>query len=235
MVLDVVIRGETEHPRSVIVLLHGSGQNADDMAQAAEIFSREIPDALILIPNAPKALPGCDGFDWFTPEFSGSPQQLAFNMKPALDGLDELIDAHLKKHGLNDSNLALFGFSLGGMTAIYEGLRRPLPCAAVVCHSSIYPQPVEPNSKPPVVMVMGEKNIEGIEDDIRRGESPSSFSYPLSIERLQKQHIPVAEYLVPDLTHMTTAESLQKSARIISGALNGGQEIKAALLPSPQP
>lgn len=235
MSLDVVIRGETEHPRSVVVLLHGSGQNAGDMAQAVDIFSREIPGALILIPNAPKPLPGCNGFDWFTPDFTGSPQQLAFNLKPALDGLDELIDSHLQKHGLTDANLALFGFSLGGMTAIYEGLHRPAPCAAVVCHSSIYPQPVEPVSRPPVVMVMGKKNIEGIEEDIRKDACPPSFSYPLSLVRLQAQGIPVAEYLVPGLTHMTSAESLEKSAQIVRDGLNGGREINASLLPSRQP
>ena len=235
MGLNVVIRGETEHPQSVVVVLHGSGQNAGDMAQAADIFSREIPGALILIPDGPKPLPGCNGFDWFTPEFTGSPQQLAFNLQPALAGLDELIDSQLKKHALTDGNLALFGFSLGGMTAMYEGLHRPSPCAVVICHSSIYPQQIEPNSKPPVVMVMGKKNIEGIEADIRDGKSPASFSYPLSVSRLQEQEIPVAEYLLPGLTHMMTAESLEKSARIVNGGLNGGQEIRAALLPVRQP
>jgi phospholipase/carboxylesterase len=236
MALDFVVRGETEHPRSVIVLLHGSGQHAGWMEQAAGIFSRENPDALLIIPNGPRVLPGCDGFDWFNPDaLRGSPGQLAFNMKPMLDDLDVLIDAHLQKYGLADKNLVLFGFSLGGMTAHYAGQRRENPCAAVVCHSSVYPVAIPPRSRPPTVMVMGDANIEGIKDDIASGEYPETFSYASSVERLRGQGIGVAEYIVPGLTHMTTEESLLRSARIINDALNGGADMKAVLSTAPAP
>ncbi len=231
--LSYTVSGETGHPRSIVVLLHGSGQNADDMAHAAGIFSREIPDALFLIPNGSRPLPGCAGFDWFRPDFNGSAQQLAFNLQPALDGLDDLIDAHLRQHGLTDRNLALFGFSMGGMAAIYEGLRRPQPCAAVLCHSSIYPQAIDANAKPPVVMVMGEKNIAGIDEDIRNGLAPAGFTYGRSVARLQQQGIPVAEYIVPGLRHEMSGFSLQKAAQIVRDGLNGGAGIRAGLLPAP--
>jgi phospholipase/carboxylesterase len=232
MALDFIIKGETEHPRSVIVLLHGSGQNASHMQQAAEIFSREIPDALLIIPNGPRVLSNCDGFDWFNPDdLEKSPEQLEFNMSSVLDDLDKLIDEQLKKYGLADKDLALFGFSLGGMTALYAGQHRMNPCAAVVCHSSVYPVAIPPRSRPPTIMVMGEENIATIDEDIRNKKLAPNFSYRSAIERLtDKQKIDVAEYIVPGLTHMTTEESLRISARIISDGLQGGPEFRAAIL-----
>ncbi len=232
MALDFILKGETEHPRSIIVLLHGSGQNANHMQQAAEVFSREIPDALLIIPNGPRVLSNCDGFDWFdTGDLENPPEQLEFNMNPVLDDLDKLIDEQLEKHGLTDKNLALFGFSLGGMTALYAGQHRENLCAAIVCHSSVYPVAIPPRSRPPTIMVIGDKNIESIDDDIRKGERTLNFSYRSSIGRLQEQDIPVAEYIVPGLTHMTTEESLRVTAQIIDDGLRGGNAFKAAVLP----
>lgn len=234
MALDFILKGEMEHPQNIIVLLHGSGQNVSSMVQAAEIFSRENPDALLIIPNGPRALDGCDGFDWFNPDnLKESPEQLAFNIKPMLDDLDKLIDEQLKKYGLTDKNLALFGFSLGGMAALYAAQHREKSCAAVVCHSSIYPVAITPRSHPPTIMIMGDRNIESIDADIRNGNYPSNFSYRSAIVRLQDQHIRVAEYIVPGLTHMTTEESLRISAKIVNDGLHGGAEFKTAVLLRP--
>ncbi|HTK85539.1 MAG TPA: alpha/beta hydrolase-fold protein [Patescibacteria group bacterium] len=232
MALDFILKGETEHPRNVIVLLHGSGQNARDMEPAAEIFARENPDALLIIPNGPRALPNCNGFDWFNPDdLQTTAGQLAFNMKPMLDELDLLIDSQLQKHGLTDKDLALFGFSLGGMTALYAGQHRENRCAAVVCHSSVYPVAVPPRTRPSTIMVMGDSNIRSIDEDIRKGDYPANFSYRSAIARLQDQDIDVAEYVVPGLTHMTTADSLRISAGIINDSLHGGRAFQTAVLP----
>lgn len=235
MALNFILKGEIEHPRSMIVLLHGSGQNAKDMQQAAKIFSQENPDALLVIPNGPRVLENCDGFDWFNPaDLQKSPEQLAFNMKPMLDDLNALIDGLQQKHHLTDKELVLFGFSLGGMTALYAGQYRENPCAAVICHSSVYPVAVPPRSHPPTIMVMGDKNIESIDEDIRNGEYPQNFSYQSAIGRLQAQDIFVAEYIVPGLTHMTNENSLFRSAQIIKDAFEGGAGFRAAILPKHQ-
>ena len=80
-------------------------------------------------------------------------------------------------------------------------------------------------------MVMGDRNITSIDEDIRKGDYPANFSYRSAIARLQDQHIDVAEYVVPDLTHMTTEESLRISAKIVNDSLHGGAEFDAAVLP----
>ena len=50
---ELIAVGKLQQPQRLIVLLHGMGDNNLVLSGVAEEFARAIPDALIMIPNAP--------------------------------------------------------------------------------------------------------------------------------------------------------------------------------------
>ena len=119
-------------PRQLIVFLHGRGADGDDLIGLAPIFAKEFPDALFLSPHAPQS---CDdvpfGLQWFS-RVDWVPENIAAGVRGAAPAIDAFLDHHLAAHGLDDSNLALFGFSQGCMMALHVGLRRRAAPAAIL-------------------------------------------------------------------------------------------------------
>ena len=111
-------------PRQLVVFLHGRGADGDDLIGLAPIFAKHFPDALFLSPHAPER---CDdvpfGLQWFS-RVDWVPENIANGVRGAAPALDAFLDHHLAAHGLDDSKLALFGFSQGCMMALHVGLRR---------------------------------------------------------------------------------------------------------------
>ncbi len=63
------------------------------------------------------------------------PNERWLGVNKAAPGLHAFLDAELQRHGLDDSKLALVGFSQGTMLALHAGLRRPRAPAAVLGYS----------------------------------------------------------------------------------------------------
>lgn len=120
--------------KQMVIFLHGYGANGDDLLSIAEDWAEELPDAVFLAPNAPQV---CDafsaGFQWF-PIRAISPEAIerekhAASVAPVLGAY---IDEQLAKWGVDESQLAVAGFSQGAMMAMYTMPRRKAPCAAVI-------------------------------------------------------------------------------------------------------
>lgn len=143
-------------PKKIVLLLHGYGSNGADLISLAPHWQPAMPDALFLAPNAPQRLQS--GYQWW-PLLAFTPQALASGAATAAPAINAFIDRKLAQYHLNDSDLALVGFSQGTMMALHLGLRRKSPVAGIVGYSGMLTGHAELAqeivTKPPVLLVHG--------------------------------------------------------------------------------
>jgi phospholipase/carboxylesterase len=147
-------------PKQLVVLLHGYGSDGNDLIGLAPHWAPLIPEAEFLAPNAPFP---CEmapfGYQWFSLADDSQAARLA-GVRMAATFLDAYLDQVLKARGLDESNLALVGFSQGTMMSLYVAPRRAKALAAVVGYSGalIGPQELagEIRSRPPVLLIHGD-------------------------------------------------------------------------------
>lgn len=145
-----------------VLFLHGVGADGNDLIGLAPEFGRVLPHAAFASPNAPEP---CDfapmGRQWFS-LMNRDPAALLAGVEKAAPAVDAFIDAELAKWNLDDSALALVGFSQGTMVALYTALRRPKPCAAVLGYSGALlgaeTLASEIVSRPPVLLIHGDQD-----------------------------------------------------------------------------
>jgi len=146
-------------PRQVVVLLHGLGADGNDLIGLGSTLAPLLPGAAFVAPNAPER---CDmapsGYQWFSLSAQNEASRAA-GVRRAAPALDRFIDDELARTGLDDSRLALVGFSQGTMMALHVGLRRARPCAGIVGYSGmlVAPESLESEllAKPPILLVHG--------------------------------------------------------------------------------
>jgi phospholipase/carboxylesterase len=147
-------------PKQLVVFLHGYGSNGDDLISLAPYWADLLPDAEFVSPNAPFP---CEqnpfgGYQWFGLEERNAGMMLA-GTRAAATILDAYLDEALKSRGLDESKLALVGFSQGTMMSLHVGPRRGTAPAAIVGYSGALigadVLAAEVKSKPPVLLVHG--------------------------------------------------------------------------------
>lgn len=160
------LNGPTVAPKSggkakqLVVFLHGYGSNGDDLISLAPFWADLLPDAEFISPNAPFpcAMNPFGGYQWFGLEDLNLANKLS-GAQAAATILDATLDQALTERGLDESKLALVGFSQGTMMALHVGPRRAIAPAAIVGYSGALIAgellPAELKSKPPVLLVHG--------------------------------------------------------------------------------
>ncbi|WP_420335600.1 alpha/beta hydrolase [Roseibium sp.] len=146
MTAERVLNGPELHPaagtpvRRLVVLLHGYGADGTDLIDLARFWQVLLPDAAFLAPNAPEPLPfqGFGGRQWFALD-ERTPTEYRIGAEASQPVLDRYLDEALAEFALDDSALALFGFSQGAMMALQCGLRRKMPPAAILAYSGLLP------------------------------------------------------------------------------------------------
>ncbi len=124
-------------PDALVVLLHGYGSNGADLISLAPYWAKALPGAQFLSPNAPEPNPGMPGaYQWFNLGVR-DPAMLERGAAQAAGVIDKYLDRELERYGLDESRLALVGFSQGTMMALYAGLRRKRPPGAIVGFSGM--------------------------------------------------------------------------------------------------
>ena len=124
--LRYVVNIPTRRPETdempLIVVMHGRGADANDLADLAPMIDGPAGYRFVFpnAPNAWEAAPGMTfGFTWF----EGLPPD-APSLRAARDRLTEFLDAALKRFPTPPGKIVLAGFSQGALMALDVGLRR---------------------------------------------------------------------------------------------------------------
>lgn len=144
----------------LVVLLHGRGADGDDLIDLALNWQPILPKAEFLAAHAPFPCdPAPKGRQWFSVEDRESEKMLA-GIRATAEILDPFLDALLAKRRLDESHLALVGFSQGAMMALHVGLRRKTAIGGIVAFSgALYGADAleaEIQSRPPVLLIHGD-------------------------------------------------------------------------------
>lgn len=197
---DAILVGPKVAPHSggpakkLVVLLHGVGADGNDLIALATPLAPYLPEVEFIAPDAPQA---CDmapfGRQWFSLQ-DWTPAAMLAGIQASAPALNAFLDAELEKRGLNESDLALVGFSQGTMMSLYVAPRRAQPCAGVVGFSgALMGSDLLANeivSRPPMVLVHGEAD-----------EMVDPAALPAAHNTLAAAGIEVSAYMVPGLGH----------------------------------
>jgi phospholipase/carboxylesterase len=145
--------------RQLVILCHGYGADGNDLIGLAPYWQKLLPDAAFVSPNAPERCDAGFGYQWF-PISRLDPAELMRGVEGAAPILNGFIDEQLAQHGLDESRLALVGFSQGTIMSLHVGLRRAKAPAAIIGYSGAMAGPerlkAEIKVRPPVLMVHGD-------------------------------------------------------------------------------
>lgn len=180
--------------RQLVVLLHGVGADGADLIELAPHLGPHLPDAAFVAPDAPQPYDMAPfGRQWFSLRDRSTPA-LATGIRAAAPGLDAFLDEQLAARGLDESALALVGFSQGTMMALHLAYRRARPCAGVVGFSGALVEPEtlpgELRSRPRTLL------IHGAEDEV---VNPACLT--AAEQALATLGVPVLADLRPGLGH----------------------------------
>jgi phospholipase/carboxylesterase len=153
--------------KQLVVFLHGYGADGNDLIEIGRQWRALLPDAAFVSPHAPEPCAMSSmGRQWF-PLTMRDPDERWRGVVKARPVLDAFLDAELAKLGLDESRLALVGFSQGAMMALHVGLRRKRAPAAILGYSGVLVGPErlsEATAKdsrqapPPVLLVHGHQD-----------------------------------------------------------------------------
>jgi phospholipase/carboxylesterase len=182
----------------LIVFLHGYGADGNDLIDIGRQWRSFLPDAAFVSPHAPdRCAISPAGRQWF-PLTMRDPLERWRGVVATRALIDAFVTAELEKHGLDESRLALVGFSQGTMLALHVGLRLRKAPAAILGYSGVLvtgsdPQddsPPKATRAPPILLVHGE------EDELIPADA-----LLLSANTLGKANIPTQWHLSPGLGH----------------------------------
>lgn len=144
--------------KKLVVLLHGYGSNGEDLLSLAPHWSRLMPDVEFLAPNGLEPWEAyVSGYQWFSlKEFT------PFRIRSGLDAVRPILEDYLlielARRGLNPQDLAIVGFSQGGMVALDIMFAIP-DLGGIICYSGgFYPSLDTPLQEPypSVLLVHGD-------------------------------------------------------------------------------
>lgn len=252
--LEYIAVGETENPKRILIVLHGTGDNCNGIKPVGDAFAGALADTLVLIPNGPVSLaeilppeqiaaakqanPAFDAEaarNWSgastTPvtDDESYMQSVEEVMAGPVAALNTLIDIQLKKHGLDDKNLAVYGFSAGGLMALHTTIARDAACAGVVSHSGHFLGADAAVSKPKTLMIFGDQEL---------AHPQLNELFTASVEWLRDLGLPVEQHTCKDLAHGINQEAFDAAAGFIKKSLKEAAPaatVKPARPKPPQP
>jgi phospholipase/carboxylesterase len=201
-------------PSRLVILLHGLGADGNDLIGLAPYWARLLPTAEFVSPNAPFP---CDmapyGYQWFSAQ-DRSPAAVLAGVRAAAPLLDAFIDDALAERALDDSDLALVGFSQGTMMSLFVGLRRAKPVAGIVGFSGRLLGPEllasELRSRPRALLV------HGTDDPLVPYESLAAAEVAL-----KGADVPVDTLTCPGVGHSIDENGLRRGGDFLKDALYG--------------
>jgi len=157
----------------LVVFLHGYGADGNDLIELGRQWRGLLPGTEFVSPHAPERCIGTpSGRQWFglsnrpPDDPSGAAERWNGAVK-ARAAIDAFLDAELARLKLDDSRLALVGFSQGTMMALHVGLRRRRAPAAILGYSGLLIGPERlkeatardaRGAPPPIMLIHGDQD-----------------------------------------------------------------------------
>ncbi len=202
----------------LVILLHGVAADGNDLLYLAQAWRKLLPKAEFLTPHAPFPCDYApDGRQWFSLQ-DRAPEKLLAGLRDAAAILDRFFDDLLASRGLDESQLALAGFSQGAATALYAGLHRQKQIAGIVAFSGALPWGMalqsEIASKPPVLLVHGEV------DTVVPFQSMAAAK-----AMLEAVGVPVKAVARPGLGHAIDETGIKLAGEFLRDVLGAGEAV----------
>ena len=202
--------------RQLVVILHGYGADGNDLIEIGRQWQPLFPDAAFIAPHAhePCAMAPM-GRQWFALT-DRNPHERWSGAVSARTVIDPFVDAELAALGVDDSNLAIVGFSQGAMMALHVGLRRRTAPAAILAFSGTLVGPEHigeatardaAGQTPPILLVHGSH------DEVVPVQSLFSSS-----QQLAEAGIPCQWHLAIGLGHGIDGEGIRQGACFLASA-----------------
>lgn len=155
------------------------------------------------------------GYQWF-PLARIAPDEYWLGVQRAGPVLDAFIDAELRRHGLDERQLALVGFSQGTMMSLHVGLRRERPLAGILGYSGALAGPEhlegQIRAKPPILLVHGEYD-----------ELIPVQALNVAAQALGKAGVPVQWHVSRGIGHGIAPDGLALGAQFLKAVLAGAR------------
>jgi len=232
---------KSEKPTSLVIYMHGVGDNARGFAHYAAAIQDKIPGADVIALQAPirfedPDIPaGEEGYTWFPYGGKVMPQVKTwlahiFNRLPVAGKVEAFARAQLEKRGLDNSALAFAGHSMGAIVALETGLSAKKAIAAVASLGGTVAPFTKVKSKPDVFLQMGGWDDVFNEDAPRlpkamlkrafvKAADKLSLRHGRAVERLQKKGVPFTEKIYEGQGHMLDRDAFADTADFIAAAL----------------
>jgi phospholipase/carboxylesterase len=120
---------------------------------------------------------------------------------------------------LSHENLAVYGFSAGGMLALHSSIARNEPCAAVVSHSGHFMGADYAVSKPKTLMIFGDQEM---------ANPQLKMLFSGSADYLRAMGLTVDEHVCKDLGHGLNREAFDTALTFMAKALGMEQQAPVA-------
>ncbi len=200
--------------RQLVVILHGYGADGADLIDLGRAWQGQLPDAAFVAPDAPETLPfeALGGRQWFALS-ERDPSEYRIGAEAAKPVLDRFIDAELGRYSLDETALALVGFSQGAMMTFQCGLRRKTPPAALIGYSGLLPgtdRLGDINTSSPVLIV------HGVEDDV-----VPNYHADAAEKALRQADVDVNTHQLSGLGHSIDERGMVLGGRFLEQHLSG--------------
>jgi len=196
---------------SLVILCHGYGADGNDLIGLTPFWQAALPNTAFIAPNAPERCEmGGFGYQWFGIGERGV-QDLSAGLLRAAPVLDAFIDEQLALHGLDESRLALVGFSQGTIMSLHVGLRRKRAPAAIVGFSGALigaEMLSQISCRPPVLLIHGDA------DPVLPVEQMHQAAAALSAA-----HLAVQSHVCPGIGHGIDEAGINLAGRFLQESL----------------
>lgn len=221
------IAASARQANALVVFLHGYGADGNDLIELGRQWRSLMPGAAFVSPHAPERCAGAPmGRQWFAlanrpPDDPRGSEDRWNGAVRARGAIDAFLDSELERLGLDDSRLALVGFSQGSMMAMHVGLRRRRAPAAILAYSGLLVGPERlgeatardaRGAPPPILLVHGDQ------DPLIPVEAMFAAA-----EALAKASIPTQWHLSLDVGHGIDGGGLHHGGLFLAGALRGAR------------
>ncbi|MES2977956.1 MAG: esterase [Pseudomonadota bacterium] len=129
--LDAIVIQRPDQPASLVLLFHGVGATADDLAPLGTSVAKALPSAMVVSVNAPHPSALGQGYEWFS-VLGVTEQNRPGRVEQAMGTFSDTVAHWQHEAGLKPAHTTLIGFSQGAIMALESMRHAPLLAERVV-------------------------------------------------------------------------------------------------------